>query len=102
MCKWLLPYSALLATFPLLLVFISCSVFLFASMYSSVPFVMSPKSKVLTFQQRGGENFKDAWKRILEARKKIQPMLAMSILLDLILPFYLILKSSTKINSITL
>ena len=26
MCKWLLPYSALLATFPLLLVFISCSV----------------------------------------------------------------------------
>ena len=52
----------------------------FVSMSSSTPFVMSPEAEVLTFKQRDGEKFKNAWERISSSHKKIQPMLASNIL----------------------
>ena len=41
---------------------------------------MSPEAEVLTFKQRGGESFKNAWDRISTSYKKIQPMLDSNIL----------------------
>ena len=49
-------------------------------MSSSTPFVMSPEDEVLTFKQRGGESFKNAWDRTSTSYKKIQPMFDSNIL----------------------
>ena len=51
-------------------------------MSSSTPFVMSPEAEVLTFKQRGGESFKNAWDIISTSHKKIQPMLDLNILVQ--------------------
>ena len=51
-------------------------------MSSSTTFIMSPESEVLTFKQRSGESFKEAWTRILKSYEKTEPRVTMSLLLS--------------------
>ena len=75
------PKKIRISASSLFLVLLSCLSFCLVRMSSSTPLVMSPESEVLTFKQRGGESLKDAWERISDAHKKIQPIIALSVLL---------------------
>ena len=55
--------------------------FIFVSMSSSTPFIMSPEYEVLTFKQRGAESLKDAWYRINDAQNRSTKRQATTIIL---------------------
>ena len=50
-------------------------------MSSSFSLIMSLLVDLVTFKQKSGESFKEAWDGILELHQKIQPMLAVYVLL---------------------
>ena len=51
-------------------------------MSSSAPFsVVPPVGEIFTFRQEGGESFRNAWARILELHKKVQPKMDLGVLI---------------------